>query len=192
MSDVIHFPSTSDFFDRLRRTENIIRQLDVSSVADIGGADYYNLCKSNNIEYVSLNIEEPQKTGQGGYHRAEYTVTYDGKNIPLDKNSYELVIVNFVLHHAPDETLNLIEQIRDISKRYVIVGEDISGLDHEIEWHVRNFHHQPGGLFRSDKEWKSLFSLYGMSLVNQYVIHRDDDPDPNKIYRCMYLLEINE
>jgi SAM-dependent methyltransferase len=190
MDETIHFPSTSDLADRIHRTKDIIGSLNISSVADIGGADYYNFCNDNSIRYISLNLEEPQKTGTGGYHKNSHTITYDGITLPLQSKSNDLVIVNFVLHHAPDEALRLLNQIRDISKKYVLIGEDVAGLDHEINWHVRNFQHQPGGLFRSDKEWQELFKLYKMNLRRKYIIHRNDDPDPNKIYRCLYLLEV--
>jgi len=190
MVETVHFPTTSDLADRIRRTKSIIGSLSVSSVADIGGADYHDFCNDNNIHYTSLNLEEPQKTGTGGYHKKPYTITYDGVTIPLQSKSKDLVIVNFVLHHAPDEALSLLRQIRDISKKYIIIGEDVAGLNHEISWHVRNFQHQPGGLFRSDKEWQELFKMYKIKLFRKYIIHRNDDPDPDKIYRCLYLLEV--
>jgi hypothetical protein len=58
-----------------------------------------------------------------------------------------------------------------------------------MRWHKRNFIHQPGGVFRSDEEWKTLFKLYGLKLREQYIIHRMDDINPKHIYRCLYLLE---
>lgn len=188
--DIVHFPTTSDMSDRLRKTESVIRDLEVQSVLDIGGTDYYNLCQIKNIHYTSLNIEEPQKTGTGGYHKAHYTVTYDGKSIPFAEDAFDLVVVNFVLHHTPDNALDLLKQIKKIAAKYVLIGEDVSGLDYEMAWHRRNFNHQPGGIFRSDQEWRTLFELYGMTLLTQYVIHRDDDVDNRKIYRAMYLLTI--
>ena len=189
--ETVHFPTTSNLGDRIKRTEEIILNLNVKSVADIGGVDYFQLCRNNNINYTSLNIEEPQKTGTGGYHKIPNTIIYDGKNIPLETNSQDLVIVNFVLHHTPDNALDLLKQIKGISNKYVLIGEDIAGIDYEMKWHQRNFHHQPGGIFRSDNEWKTIFELYHMKLLKQYIVHRNDDPDPNKIYRCIYLLQIS-
>ena len=66
---------------------------------------------------------------------------------------------------------------------------DISELNYDMEWHKRNFTHQPGGIFRSDEEWRIIYKLYNLTLIHQYIIHRDDDKDKNKIYRCYYLLE---
>ena len=185
---MIHFPTTSSLSDRINRAKEIIINLKVKSVLDIGGADYFDLCKRYEIYYKSLNIDEAQKTGTGGYHKAQYTITYDGKQIPFEENTFELVIVNFVLHHTPDNALDLLRQIRNISTKYILIGEDISSLDYGLKWHKRNFEHQPGGIFRSDNEWKTLFGLYKMKLLTQYVIHRNDDID-NNIYRSMYLLE---
>jgi len=190
MFEVIHFPSTSNVNDRIKRTEKIILDLSVGSVADIGGADYFKLCEKNGISYTSLNIGEPQKTGTGGYHKASFTLTYDGKHIPLAADSVDLVIVNFVLHHTPDNALDLLSQIKNIAKKYVLIGEDIAALDYEINWHKRNFQHQPGGIFRSDGEWQTLFKMYDMHLIKQFIVHRDDDKNKDRIYRCIYLLEI--
>ena len=187
--EIEHFPVTTEVSDRINRTGNIICDLKVNSVLDIGGADFFQLCKNKNIHYKSLNIEEPQKTGTGGYHKAPYTITYDGKIIPFASNTFELVIVNFVLHHTPDNALDLLRQIHSISSKYILIGEDIAGLDYELQWHKRNYEHQPGGIFRSDQEWKILFDLYKMRLIKQCIIHRTTDGDQNKIYRALYILE---
>jgi len=185
---IIHFPTTSSVADRVNKAKQIIIDLKVKSVLDVGGADYFDLCKKHEIYYKSLNIDEAQNTGTGGYHKKQHTITYDGKQIPFEQNTFELVIVNFVLHHTPDNALDLLRQIRNISTKYILIGEDISSLDYALKWHNRNFEHQPGGIFRSDNEWKTLFDLYKMKLLTQYVIHRNDDID-NNIYRTMYLLE---
>ena len=143
----------------------------------------------NNIKYVCIDLDSPQQTGQGGYHKDNDGLTYDGRNLPFKKNEFELIIVNFVLHHASNNTLYLLEQIKNISSKYVLIGEDLSELNYSIKWHNRNHKHQPGGIFRSNEEWQIIFKLYNLHLTHQYVIHRDDDIDLEHIYRCLYLLE---
>jgi hypothetical protein len=118
-------------------------------------------------------------------------LTYDGRKLPFSHNEFDLIIVNFVLHHASNNTLFLLEQIKNISSKYILIGEDLSELNYDLSWHKRNYDHQPGGIYRSDEEWQILFKLFNMKLLKQYIIHRDDDINKNHIYRCMYLLEKN-
>ena len=187
--EIVHFPSTASVHDRIAKTKDIILSLAPKTLLDIGGADYLNLCKKHNIEYTTINLETPQTTGGGGYHKAEGTILYNGRDLPFSKNSFDLIVINFVLHHASNNTLHLLKQIRDISARYVLIGEDLSELDYDLKWHKRNYAHQPGGVFRSDEEWRILFNFYNLTLLKQFVIHRDDDINKDHVYRCLYLLE---
>lgn len=191
MTTIIHFPITNSIPDRIERTKDIITSLMLSKnskILDIGGNDYKKYCQQKNYEYIMLDLNDKLKYGTGGYNKDPDGMTYDGKNIPFTEKIFDLVIVNFVLHHASHNTLFLLKQIRNISKKYVIIGEDLSELDYDIKWHERNHIHQPGGIFRSNDEWKELFKLYDFKLEKQYIIHRYDDINPTKIYRCMYLL----
>jgi hypothetical protein len=188
-SDVIvyHFPKVNSVMDRIEKTKLIIDKLNVNNILDIGGKDYKKFCNDKGKSYTCIDLESPQKTGQGGYNKD--VLTYNGRDLPFNKDDFDLVIVNFVLHHASNNTLFLLEQIKSISNKYILIGEDLSELNYDMRWHKRNFIHQPGGVFRSDEEWKILFKLYGLKLREQYIIHRMDDINPKHIYRCLYLLE---
>ena len=187
--NIIHFPITSEISDRIAKTENIITSIKPSKILDIGGVEYRSICENNQIDYTSINLDQAQTYGTGGYNIDNKTLCYDGRNLPFNENSFDLIIVNFVLHHASNNTLFLLQQIQNITSKYVLIGEDLSELNYNIKWHNRNHEHQPGGLFRSDEEWRILFNLYNLKLITQYVIHRTDDINPNHIYRCLYLLE---
>tara|TARA_A100001015_G_scaffold252474_1_gene292081 strand:- start:1079 stop:1666 length:588 start_codon:yes stop_codon:yes gene_type:complete len=193
MSDykINHYPSTSSWQSRKRKLRKIFLDLKLQNkkILDIGGSEHESFCKEHNIDYTSVNIEEPQNTGTGGYHKNDNTIFYDGRNLPFKNSEFDLVVISMVFHHCPENTFYLLNQIKNISKKYIIVGEDLAELNYEMEWHERNFKHQPGGIFRSDEEWRTIFKLYNLKLTHQYVIHRDYDIDPNKIYRCYYLLE---
>lgn len=193
MCEIIEYPRTSDWHDRICRTEDIIKKLKLppnSSILDIGGKDYKELCKKLKIRYVMIDLEEPLKTGTSSYNRDVDGLTYDGRHLPFREKTFDLVIVNFVLHHAGSNTFPLLAQIQKISKKYVLIGEDLSDIAYEKEWHKRNYVHQPGGFFRSDEEWRELFRMFSYTLKKQYIIRRTDDPDKNKVYRCMYFLEV--
>jgi hypothetical protein len=186
---VLHFKKTSSVSDRIEKTKLIISNLQPTSILDIGGNDYKDFCFLNNISYTCIDLERPQKTGQGGYNKDKDGLTYNGRDLPFNTNQFDLVIVNFVLHHASNNALFLLEQIRNISSKYVLIGEDLAELNYDLKWHYRNYIHQPGGIFRSDEEWQILFKLYNLNLKQQYIIHRTDDIDNKHIYRCLYILE---
>ena len=179
---------------RINKTKNIIKNLNLkqgSKILDIGGNNYIDFCKNNKYEYTMIDLKSPQKTGDGGYYSGG--LTYDGRNLPFKKNQFDLVIVSFVFHHASNNTLFLLKQIKDISSKYILVGEDLSELNYPLEWHKRNFNHQPGGVFRSDEEWKELFSLYNLKLIKQFTIsHENEKHLGEHIFRTIYLLENNK
>jgi SAM-dependent methyltransferase len=182
----------SNCFDyRINKTKDIIKNLKLkqgSKILDIGGNNYVDFCKNNNYDYTMIDLKSPQKTGGGGYYSGG--LTYDGRNLPFKKNTFDLVIVSFVFHHASNNTLFLLKQIKDISRKYILVGEDLSELNYPMEWHKRNFEHQPGGVFRSDEEWKELFNLYNLKLIKQFAINHEDEKHLGEyIFRTIYLLE---
>ena len=192
LHQIIHFPKVSSVSDRIEKTKNIILGITPKNILDIGGNDYKAFCLKNNINYVCIDLQMAQKTGQGGYNKDKDGLTYDGRNLPFKTDTFDLVIVNFVLHHASNNTLFLLEQIKDISSKYILIGEDLSELNYDLKWHHRNYIHQPGGVFRSDEEWQRLFKLYNMQLTHQYIINRTDDINPRHIYRCLYLLTVTK
>jgi SAM-dependent methyltransferase len=171
-----------------------------SKILDLGGADYKKYCSDKQYLYTSINVEDPIKfgdlsnlpkkgelNGNSGGNTLLETIRYDGKNLPFKNNDFDVIIVNFVLHHAAENTIPLLKQIKNISPKYVIIGEDLAEINYDLKWHTRNFEHQPGGIFRSDLEWKELFDLIGFKLIAQIIIRRSEDID-EKYYRSIYVL----
>ena len=148
---IFHLQKVSNISDRIEKTKFIILKLNPKKILDIGGNDYKDFCFKNNIIYTCIDLKQPQKTGQGGYNKDKDGLTYDGRTLPFQNYEFDLVIVNFVLHHASNNSLFLLEQIKNISNKYILIGEDLSELNYDIKWHYRNYLHQPGGIFRSDE-----------------------------------------
>lgn len=185
-------PKSNEVADRIKRAETLIRELGLakgSSVLDLGGCEYKNFCSSLGFSYTTLNLSQPLTSGTGGYTVDKDTILYDGKTLPFEKNAFDLIICNFVLHHAAENTLQLLRQMASVSKQYILIGEDLSELDYGAQWHKRNFDHQPGGLYRSNQEWLELFSLFGLECLVLGHIQRKDDEVPGKMYRVLYLLQ---
>lgn len=190
----VHWPSVPSnakgFADRKQRTWSVLRELLPAprgfAMLDIGGVDFAKMAAEAGWHYNSIDIEIPQQHGTGGY-QSDAQLTYDGRNLPFEKDSYDVVNVGFVLHHAAQNTLPLLMQVARIARKYVLIGEDVADVDYPLAWHERNHQHQPGGIFRSMQEWEILFRCCGMEPLVKYVVHRSDDLDA-RTYRCVYVL----
>jgi SAM-dependent methyltransferase len=147
---------------------------------------------TNNFEYTMIDLENPQHNGSGGYFGGG--LTYNGRDLPFNKNSFDVIIVSFVLHHTGSNTIHLLEQIKKISKQYIIICEDLCAINYPLKWHERCFFHQKEGIFRSDEEWKYLFNSLKLNLIDILNIRCNRDKefsDPYKfIYRIQYILTI--
>ena len=167
-------------------------------VLDVGGTDFRKLAHEAGWHYVTIDLAEPQSEGTGG-HQPGADLFYDGRELPFGDDAFDVVILSFVLHHAAEKTLALLGQARAIASSWVIVGEDVASLDYPLAWHQRNFDHAPGGIFRSDEEWRLLFELYKMPVVRAFnVRHRgelfcelSDAEYASRVYRIVYLLRLS-
>ena len=143
-------------------------------VLDVGGITFGNLAKLYGWKYISVDIEASLSTGNGG-HMQHADLFYDGRNLPFGKDSFDIVILSFVLHHAAENTLPLLRQVRAIATSFVIIGEDLMTLEHHPDWLRRLYDHQPGGLYRSDEEWRTLFCLHDLRHVSTHRIRNHQD-----------------
>lgn len=180
-----------DYNDRKLRTQSLLTTLlagiATPTVLDIGGKDYEGYARANGWLYHSIDLDVPQGVGTGK-HQKDTTYTYDGKTLPFSAGSYDLILLSFVLHHASENTLTLLKQCKQISRQYVIVGEDVAAQDYPMKWHERNWVHHPGGIFRSDEEWRQLFELLGFKTREIHCIRRADDID-SRFYRMLYVIK---
>jgi len=167
--------------------------LEGSRILDFGGNQFKTYCKDNKFIYNTLDLETPQKNGTGGYFGGG--LTYDGRNIPLENNSFDVIIISYVLHHTSSNCIYLLQQLKNITTKYLIICEDLCGIDYPLKWHQRCFHHQNEGIFRSDEEWKFIFKSLDLYLIDELIIRCNRDKefsDPYKhIYRIQYTLKKN-
>jgi hypothetical protein len=185
-------PTGNPFQHRLDFVSGIIEDLNLpsgSSVLDIGGKDYKGFCQNHHLHYTMLDLEQPLTHGTGGHNADTDGLIYNGRDLPFSSDQvFDIIILSFVLHHAANNTLPILEQLSELSSGYIIVGEDLSEIDYPEQWLSHLGEHQPGGIFRSDQEWRRLFELNKLRIRHQFVLRRSDDPD-DRIYRCLYLLQ---
>lgn len=181
-----------------KRLNCIIKVLDKlklpesTRILDFGGNNFKKYCAKKKYKYTTINLRKPQKNGKGGYNTAE--ITYNGRDIPLKKNSFDVIIVSFVLHHTSSNCIHILKQLKEITTAYLIISEDLCGIRYPIKWHQRCFDHQKDGIFRSDEEWKYLFQSLDLKLVDILNIrskrdHKFSNPYSH-IYRIQYTLRV--
>jgi SAM-dependent methyltransferase len=85
-----------------------------------------------------------------------------GTHLDYENNSFDLVFFSYVLHHAADDTIQLLRDAHRIARKYVIVTEDPKETDDDCLW---AYVHDRRGTFRGRKEWRDLFSAIGFSLI---------------------------
>jgi ubiquinone/menaquinone biosynthesis C-methylase UbiE len=104
-------------------------------------------------------------------------LSYDGRRFPVTDGSFDSVLLCYVLHHTQDLSTILNEVSRVLSKDgVVVVYEDIpqTWWDRIPLWaHNRKWQSRTGPCtFRSEPEWRSVFSSYGFEIVAENPLSR--------------------
>ena len=102
-----------------RRLMRFIKPTD--RVLDVGAGDCrlaVRLQKEIGCEVVPVDVED--------FNETELPLTlFDGKRLPFPDDSFDVVLLIFVLHHAED-VLPVLEEARRVSRKAVVVFEDVS------------------------------------------------------------------
>jgi Methyltransferase domain len=91
-----------------------------------------------------------------------------GTQLDYECNSFDLVLFSYVLHHAADDTIQLLRDAQRIARKYVVVTEDPKETEADYFW---AYAHDKRGTFRGRKEWRQLFSITGFSLVHEKALN---------------------
>ena len=151
-------------------------------VLDVGGGDGQvgRIAKkaAPSIEWRSLDV-----SGAGE--------RFDGRNLPAAANSTDLVLYNYVLHHAADDSIPLLKEARRVVKpdgRVVVVedlrADDAAGLRHQDSEHKGC---PRRCVFRTDNEWRAIFRRLGLRVESTAAPPRDCIPH-YKVDRALYKL----
>jgi ubiquinone/menaquinone biosynthesis C-methylase UbiE len=102
---------------------------------------------------------------------------YDGTRFPVLDQSFDAVLLCYVLHHAQDFRMVLGEVCRVLCDGgLVIVYEDIPCCwwdrflcwTHDLRWRGRTGH----CIFRREAEWRTLFGSFGFEVVSERPLSR--------------------
>ncbi len=108
--------------------------------------------------------------------RIEY-LTYDGRHFPVKDESFDAVLLCYVLHHAQDARLVLDEVRRVlIDDGLAIIYEDIpaSRWDRAVCWtHNRKWQPRTGPCsFQLESAWRKIFTAAGFEIISERRLSR--------------------
>lgn len=114
--------------------------------------------------------------GAGTAARINY-VPYDGRHFPVRDQSFDAVLLCYVLHHAQDPRLVLNEVNRVLRDGgLAIIYEDIPSMwwDRVVCWtHDRQWRGRTGPCtFQAEQDWRRMFSLAGFEVVKERALSR--------------------
>jgi ubiquinone/menaquinone biosynthesis C-methylase UbiE len=122
--------------------------------------------KVNGVDVVDINLTElPHKI-------------FDGKKIPYKDNSLDVSLLSFVLHHV-DSQKELLKEVVRVTKKRVIIIEDIYESETEKNW--IKFMDVFGNVwtepemnfalnFHKDEEWLDISEKYKLKLYSKEII----------------------
>lgn len=95
---------------------------------------------------------------------------FDGTNIPLPDNSFDVCMFVDVLHHTEDP-LPVLKEAARVSRKYVLIKEHLS--ENSFDWWTLKFMdwmgNRPHGVamtynYKSRTEWKEIFASCGLQV----------------------------
>lgn len=98
----------------------------------------------------------------------------DGKNLPFPDNSFETVLIVYVLHHTGNY-LNLLKEAKRVSKNKIIIYENLpEGFWSKLFCHLHGFLFSVMAMFKKEKhyfktenEWLEIFNSLNLSVVHK-------------------------
>ena len=90
---------------------------------------------------------------------------FDGAVLPHANDSKDVVVFNYMLHHAADMTLSLLAHARRVARHHVVVVEDLKGESPNET--MRQWEHEWHGTYRGADEWRAIFGLLGFTITKE-------------------------
>jgi len=119
---------------------------------------------------------------------------FNGKNLSFTDNSFDIVLLNYVLHHCQDPE-RLLKEAKRVSKRIIIFEDLPEGIFsklrctfHQTSYNIFQKEKQKFN-FKTKKEWQELFKKIGLKIIaeKRVIISKLDFFDP--VYRILFVLE---
>ncbi len=96
---------------------------------------------------------------------------YDGVNLPFPEKSFDIVMINYVLHHVGD-LIPLLKEVKRVAKDKVIIFEDLpEGFLSKIicklhgKSYSKFFQNPDKTSFKPEGEWEKIFKEIGFDII---------------------------
>jgi SAM-dependent methyltransferase len=163
-------------------------------------AKYFNL---NKLQAHGVDIKSYDNAG--GYSNITFS-QYDGRILPYSNKSFDLITCLMVLHHIPDNNLNIlmseinrvmkpngvvIIREHDVSKDVERTSLDVMHHFYDYVWSNDNKTMKPGETnwvtnYKSNTEWSEIFLANGFVSNTSASVYRNTNVNPFMSYICSY------
>ena len=114
----------------------------------------------------------------------------DGQNLPFENNSFDVVLLNYVLHHCEDPE-TVLKEAKRVGKRIIIFEDLLEGFLAKLRCQIHQITF-PGSKkifnFKTRKEWREIFDKLALKIVAEnQVFTKFSCLDPVK--RVRFVLE---
>ena len=96
---------------------------------------------------------------------------FDGKNLPFPEKSFDVVLINYVLHHSEDP-ISVLKEAKRVARDKIVIYEDLpedilSKLICQLHGiSFDNFFGNPTKTsFKSEREWEKIFKGLGLNII---------------------------
>ena len=112
----------------------------------------------------------------------------EGRLLPFADDSFDAVLIAYVLHHSEDPVF-LLKEVKRVAKDKIFIYEDLSeGFISKLfcELHGLSFdsffHNKNKTIFKTGKEWEEVFKELGLKLVFQKRVSSSLNPVEKKLF----------
>ena len=95
----------------------------------------------------------------------------DGKKLPFAEKSFDIVLINYVLHHSGDPIL-LLKEAKRVTRDKIVIYEDLpEGPLSRIICKIHGisfdkiFKNQSQTSFKLEEEWEKIFKKIGLNII---------------------------
>ncbi len=94
------------------------------------------------------------------------------KDLPFEDDSFDIVLISYVLHHTLDPIF-LLKEAKRVARRIIIFEDLPEGIFSKLYCKIHHFSYkiffkdQGHGEFKSEKEWKKIFESLGLKILAQ-------------------------
>ena len=171
-------------FARMRRRRKVGRAYDMAlEIVRVlpPGADVLDVgCGNGFIAHHLVGLMRSRVVGLdvgGGTTAPINYLPYDGRHFPVQDQSFDAVLLCYVLHHAQDARVVLNEVARVLHENgVVVIYEDIPGewwdrivcWIHNLQWRKRT----GPCTFRAGDDWRRVFNAAGFEVLSERQLSR--------------------